>query len=138
MLNYSLPICWPLKRILNVPLSAASGAMGACLCESVAARDAEWSVRNSTPMVPSAIDAAMRALKPCGNEFIRPRVEFLFMQSPSGKFLARRFVRRRAGARYSTPHGNPQSRRKASVPGTDCESLLRRGTADGPEYARYA
>src|SRR5580658_10693741 len=150
MLNSSLPICWPLTRILNVPLSAASGAMSACVRGgSMLASDAEWSVSSATAVIPSAATSvipdvipevmivATRPAKPRGNDFIRLRAEFSFMQSPSGKFSARRSARRRAGARYLTPHGNPLSRRKASVRDRACENWLRRGTADDLEYGRY-
>src|SRR5580693_4474145 len=89
-------------------------------------------------VMPDVIIVAMRLGKPCGNDFDRPRAEFSFMQSPSGKFPARRSARRRAEARYWTPHGNPQSRRKASVPDRAYENWLRRGRADGLECGRCA
>src|SRR5580692_11680048 len=106
------------------------------------ASDAEWSASSDAPMitsaaasmVPDGMIGAMRARKPRGSELARLRAEFSFMQSPSGKFPARRSVRLRAGARYSTPHGNPQSRRKASVPDRECGNWLRRERADGLEY----
>src|SRR5271156_4975810 len=151
MLNSSLPICWPLTRILNVPLSAASGAMNAWVRGgSTLASDTERGVRSAAAIIPSATTSVMpgamldvmivapRRAKPRANDFDRLRAEFSFMQSPSGKFPARRSVRRRAEARYWTPHGNPLSRKKASVPGKERENWLHRGTADGPEYGRGA
>src|SRR5271155_794195 len=151
MENSSLPICWPLTRILNVPLSAASGAMNAWVrVGSTLASDTEWSVRSAAAMIPSATTSVMpgamldvmivatRRAKPRANDLDRLRADFSFMQSPWRKFPARRPARRRAEARYLTPHGNPLSRKKASVPGRVCESWLHRGTADGPEYGRCA